>query len=163
MHSSRMHWPSRPSRAGMGQLGVRPGAVCVGGCLPGGCLPDGCVCLGGVPSLGSVQGCLLDPPVYRMTDVCENITFPQLLLRTVIIPIVPKEATYCLMRFALSEAGVDAGFPVGGGANPPERGANLRYCQKFPKNCMKLRKFWAVGGVPLRSTTEMESMDVLYF
>ena len=25
------------------------------------------------------------PPVERMTDACENITFPQLLLRTVII------------------------------------------------------------------------------
>ena len=27
--------------------------------------------------------CLADPPVNRMTDACENITFPQLLLRTV--------------------------------------------------------------------------------
>ena len=26
------------------------------------------------------------PPVDRMTDACENITFPQLLLRTVKIP-----------------------------------------------------------------------------
>ena len=39
----------------------------------------------------------------------------------------------------------DPGFPVGGGANPPEGGANLQFCHNFPKNCMKLRKFWAVG------------------
>ena len=36
------------------------------GFLPGGCLPEGC-----------------SPPVDRMTDTCENITFPQLLLRSV--------------------------------------------------------------------------------
>ena len=33
-----------------------------------------------------------------------------------------------------------------GGANPPGGGANLRFCQKFPINCMKLRKFWVVRG-----------------
>ena len=36
-------------------------------------------------------------------------------------------------------SGADPGFPVGGGAN-------LRFCQNFPKNCMKLQKFWVVGG-----------------
>ena len=36
----------------------------------------------------------------------------------------------------LTEA--DPGFPVGGGANLPGGGANLRFCQKFPKNHMKL-------------------------
>ena len=30
-----------------------------------------------------------------------------------------------------------------GGSNPPEGGANLWYCQKLPKKCMQLRKFWA--------------------
>ena len=43
--------------------------------------------------------------------------------------------------------GADPGFPVGEGANPPGGGG----CQhmilpNFEKNCMKLRKFWAVGG-----------------
>ena len=38
------------------------------------CLPRGCVCLGGVH---------LHPPVDKMTDTSENITFPQLLLLTV--------------------------------------------------------------------------------
>ena len=38
--------------------------------MPRGCLPEGGVCPGGVPPRGQ-------------TDTCENITFPQLLLRTV--------------------------------------------------------------------------------
>ena len=45
-----------------------------------------------------------------------------------------------------SSSGADPGFPVGGGANPPGGGANIWFCQIFWKNCMKLRKFWAVGG-----------------
>ena len=48
--------------------GVCPGSVCCGGVCPGGM---------------SAQGGL-HPPVDRQTDTCENITFPQLLLRTVI-------------------------------------------------------------------------------
>ena len=55
-------------------------------------------------------------------------------------------------------AGADPGFAVGWGANPPGRGANLQFWQNFPKNSMKLRKFWTVGGrapgaPPLRSAT----------
>ena len=42
----------------------------------------------------------------------------------------------------------------GGGADPPGGGANIQICQVFPKNCMKLRKFWSVGGgAPLGSAT----------
>ena len=61
------------------------GAVCAGGCLPTGmsargCLPRGGVCPGGCT-----------PPSCGQTDACENITFPQLLLRTVTIaPLVCK-------------------------------------------------------------------------
>ena len=44
-----------------------------------GCLPMG----GEVVSLGGVSEADT-PPMNRITDVCENITFPQLLLRTVI-------------------------------------------------------------------------------
>ena len=67
-----------------------PRGVCV--CVPGGCLPgEGvcvcvcvCVCLGGVCREVSVQGdCEHLPCVDRMKDACENITFPQLLWRTV--------------------------------------------------------------------------------
>ena len=69
------------------------------GCLPrgvsvqGGCLPKEGVCLGRVCSRGCVcpggvclgGRCLLRRVVSvdRMTDACESITFPQLLLRTV--------------------------------------------------------------------------------
>ena len=34
------------------------------------------------------------------------------------------------------------------GVDPPGRLANLRFCQSFLKNCMKLRKIW-VGGASL--------------
>ena len=43
--------------------------------------------------------------------------------------------------------GMDPGFLIGGGANPPGRGPNIQICQIFPKKCMKLRKFWSVEGV----------------
>ena len=55
------------------------GGVSARGCLPGGCLPGG-VCLEGVCP-GGLPKCMLGytpPPVNRMTDVCENITFLQL-------------------------------------------------------------------------------------
>ena len=83
-----------------------------GGCLPRGCLPRGvsahfnlcprgCLPRGGVCPGKSVQGCLpgggggglprgclprrgVRPPVDRQTQACENIPFPQVLLRTVI-------------------------------------------------------------------------------
>ena len=41
--------------------------------------------------------------------------------------------------------GADPGFPVGGGANPPG-GRQHMILPNIPKNCMKLRKFWAVEG-----------------
>ena len=63
-----------------------PGGVCWGsarGCLPEGCLPKG-RCLSGVSAQGGVcQGGVHLAPVNRMIDRCENITFPQLRLRTV--------------------------------------------------------------------------------
>ena len=34
------------------------------------------------------------------------------------------------------------------GRQPFRRGTNIQICQIFPKNCMKLRKFWSVGGRP---------------
>ena len=57
-----------------------------------GCLPRGAVsahgrgvCPGAVSAQGGVSawGCPPDSPVDRMTDACENITFPQLLFWTV--------------------------------------------------------------------------------
>ena len=59
-------------------LGCLPGGGCLparrGVCLPGGCWSGGCLPAGGGPGRGCGQ-----------TDTCENITFPQLLLWTVII------------------------------------------------------------------------------
>ena len=43
------------------------------------------------------------------------------------------------------KAGVDPGFPVGGGANHPGERQHIKL-PNFPKNCMKLRNFWTVGG-----------------
>ena len=43
-------------------------------------------------------------------------------------------------------AGADSGFPVGGGANPRGEGRQHTNFPDFPKNYMKLRKFWSVGG-----------------
>ena len=37
-------------------------------------------------------------------------------------------------------SGADPGFPVGGGADPWERGTPTYDFAKFSKNCMKLRK-----------------------
>ena len=93
---------------GVYPLGVCLGGLCPGGCLParGWCLPSGGVCPGSLPARGdlprrvsawevSAQGCvcLLGGvclpaggcilPLCGQTDTCENITFPQLLLRTV--------------------------------------------------------------------------------
>ena len=55
------------------------------------CIPVGCsahlwgdgVCRGVSGQGGLPKGGVHLPPVDRMTDACENITFPQLLLRTV--------------------------------------------------------------------------------
>ena len=38
---------------------------------------------------------------------------------------------------------MDPGFPIGGGTNPG--GRQHTKLSDFPKNCMKLRKFWSVG------------------
>ena len=55
-----------PVRGGAGCLPAQGVSSCPGGvCLPWGCLQG--------------QGCCT-PPVDRMRDACENITFPQLLL-----------------------------------------------------------------------------------
>ena len=43
------------------------------------------------------------------------------------------------------QAGTDPGFPVGGDANPSGGRRQHTILPDFPKNCMKLRKFW-LGG-----------------
>ena len=38
-----------------------------------------------------------------------------------------------LIRLTKSITGVDPGFPVGGGADPPGEGGNIQFCQNFQK------------------------------
>ena len=70
MHSSSMRTVYCNGRLGGG--GVLPGGLC----LAGMCTP---------------------PPVDRMTDACENITFPQLLLRTAKSPIIMESISLPLI------------------------------------------------------------------
>ena len=41
---------------------------------------------------------------------------------------------------------MDPGFPVGGGVNVPGWRHQHTNFPDFPKNCIKLRKFWSMGG-----------------
>ena len=41
--------------------------------------------------------------------------------------------------------GADPGFPVGGGANTWGGGCHHTILPNFPKNCMKVKKIWAMG------------------
>ena len=103
MHSSRMH---TICCSGHQEGGCLTGGVCPGGCLPGmgvsvqERLPRGVsasgvsargvsargVCPGGCLAEGCLPQCMLGytppethtPLVNRITDACENITFPQL-------------------------------------------------------------------------------------
>ena len=68
-----------PGRGVTGQGCVWPGGVCLGECM---CLLRG-VCQGCVSGQRGVSGWGCTPPCGH-TDTSENITFPQLLLRTVI-------------------------------------------------------------------------------
>ena len=58
----------------------------LGDMVPGGCMVPGEVCswVGYGPEWGMVLGGMALPLVDRMTDACENITFPQLHLHAVI-------------------------------------------------------------------------------
>ena len=74
---------------------TRGGGVCAQGCLPRGCLPRGCL-PGGV-YIPACNGADEPPWTEFLTHACENITFPQLLLRTVNIQslVVSVSATDC--------------------------------------------------------------------
>ena len=102
MHSSRM---CTVRCSGHCREGGLPGGVCPGVCLPGRCLPGGYLPGRCLPRGVSARGVGVypsmhwgrHPPVNRITDACENITFPQLLLRTV------KIALYCKDRVRLRQ------------------------------------------------------------
>ena len=78
MHSSKM---CTVRCSGRRRGGCLPGGVCQG-VLPRGCLPrEGVVPASGVSAKGIVclsVGWDTHTPLDRMTDACENITFPQL-------------------------------------------------------------------------------------
>ena len=86
MHSSRMRTVCCSGRLMIGVFSQGGVCICHGRIWPGGCPPRGVsayggVCPGGVYPRGGCWGCT--PPIGGQTDTCENITFPQLLLRTV--------------------------------------------------------------------------------
>ena len=58
---------------------------------------------------------------------------------------------------------------LGGGENPQAGAPTYNFYQVFQKNCMKLRKFWSVGGgahagsAPLRSATAINFWNLLSY
>ena len=80
MHSSRirnrpLQWPYLEE-----EVSAHQGGVCLGGVSATGCVCLGGVCTGGVCLGGSCPGGCT--PLCGQTDTFENITFLQLLLRT---------------------------------------------------------------------------------
>ena len=70
-----------------------------------------------------------------------------------------------IIKYYKAKAVADLGFSRGGCANP-KGGRQPTICLIFPKNCMKMKKFWPRGGAslapPLRSTTEKIAKNHLY-
>ena len=85
---------------------------------------------------------------------CFHVKFTDTVKRQKHIPCGSVERIHrIVVSQSLDCPGADPGFLIGAFANPPGGGAKLRFCQNFPKKCMKLQTYWAVGGAPLRSTT----------
>ena len=76
-HSSRTHTARSLPYGGWGGGGHCPGGLCPRGSLSGGLCPRGVSLSKGVSAQGGLPD--RDPPVNRMTDMCSNITLPQLL------------------------------------------------------------------------------------
>ena len=109
--------------------------------------------------------------IMVITNLTNDITIP---IRMVRLPLFPADKSRCeaarqklrprsfdigkawLLLFTspllwlsavyTKGTGADPGFPVGGDANPPGGGRQHTNLPDFPKNCVKLRKFWS-GGV----------------
>ena len=124
--------------------GVCPGDICSGVCLPREVSAQGDVCPGGVcPGVSATP----PPAVDRMTDACENITFPQL--------------HYGLLLFS----GGSRIFNIKGRAVAnPGMGAYLLYGSNFTENYMKLKKMdWAESLAPPGSTTSFINFSITSF
>ena len=68
-----------------------------------------------------------------------------------------------IIKQSTNVSGADPGFLIGGGTNPPGGGTNIQICQIFPKKCMKLRKFWSVGGHMLGAPPLDQPSFVIFF
>ena len=53
-------------------------------------------------------------------------------------------------------SGAETGFPVGGGAHRPGGGRQHTNLPDCSKNCMKLGKFWSVGGAATFTTNSLK-------
>ena len=90
--------------------------------------------LGELYGIGTFQFYANRPIEFHVSDLFK--------LKQECIPI--NEIVSVWLTIAESKAGADAGFPVGGGANTPGGGRQHTNLPDFPKNCMRLRKFWSM-------------------
>ena len=85
-----------------------------------------------------------------MAQICKTfrafiITFLKLKENHQMVNTPDFTLNYFLKPQRLEPSGADPGFPIGGDAKPSV-GRQHMILPNFVKNCMKLRKFWAVGG-----------------
>ena len=80
-NSTAMQTQLRKTRMHSSRMRTARYSGCLGGCLPGGCLSRERGCLPKECTPPGPKAAI--PPVNRITDRCKNITFSQLLLRTV--------------------------------------------------------------------------------
>ena len=70
----------------------------------------------------------------------------RILLECILVFEVTIIQSYMHTHITKRLTGADTGFPIGGGINPPGGGCQHTNLPDSLKNCMKLRKFWSVGG-----------------
>ena len=81
-----------------------------------------------------------------MFSLSPNESLKLMLVNIYCLPAKLREVMFSAMSVRQSFwSGADPGFPVGGGTNPPGGGRQHMILPNFAKNCMKLRKFWALG------------------
>ena len=134
--------------------------------MPVGYVPSAAVVISAEGTVWPV-GCLprgVSDPVDKMTDACENITFPQLLLQKVKLTeswsrksmglsldiygsatIVRKDYFFGKSRNVCS--GRSSIFQRGGGTSSKGGCEKLFFSHYFPKNCVKMKEI-GLRGVP---------------
>ena len=148
VHSSRMctacslPWGSLSggslSRGVSVQGGLYPGGLCPGGSLSRGVSVHWSLSRGSLSREVSVWGVYLTEttPGNRMTHRCKNITFPQLHLQAVTISLLAFMGSY---QWRIQD------FPKEG-APTLQGGANIRFCQNFPKTAWNWKNLDPRGG-----------------